>query len=107
MPSPVTYHLPQSTFSHFLAAPSKLWFTILGMLGLAVYPRQIVRVFPSKPGSLALGQGKGRSRIQDEDEADGWQGVEGERREMSVNEWVGENVPSLRGTFTPAWWLPK
>jgi hypothetical protein len=73
------------------------------MVGLAVYPRQIVRVLPSHPGKLVI---KGRSSIHTDDEEDGWDGLE-DGGVRTISQWIGENVPSLRETFSPAWWLPK
>ncbi|BEI82219.1 hypothetical protein CcaverHIS002_0300870 [Cutaneotrichosporon cavernicola] len=53
------------------------------MFKLAVWARQIVRVVPRSPGVIA------RGAVDD------------------VSAWVDKNVPSLKGTFTPSWWLPN
>lgn len=71
----------------------------LDMAGLRVYPRQIVRITPAKPAILKLGQGT--------KQANGSGAVGGATQGKSLTEWISDNVPSLKGTFTPSWWLPK
>lgn len=65
----------------------------MGMLGLAHYARQVVRVRPSHAGLIAL------KRKGDK--------IETEGGKVSVDEWITKNTPSLSGDFTPSWWLPK
>ena len=71
-----------------MSFPFAILHTMANYLHLASYPRQIVNITPKNPAVIVL----------PEKEKD---------REVSVTRWVEENCPSLRGTFTPSWWLPK
>jgi hypothetical protein len=82
-PDPKPFYLPQSVVGKALALPAQILFALLGMLGLATWARQIVRVVPRTAGRIARGASE------------------------DVTAWVDRNVPSLKGSFTPAWWLPK
>ncbi len=79
-----------SLLSQVLSLPGQLLLTLLSMVGLAAWPRQIVRVVPRAPG--VLNYAKSARRV-----AEGY----------TVSRWIADNVPSLKGTFKPAWWLPK
>ncbi|CAK9783619.1 unnamed protein product [Cutaneotrichosporon oleaginosum] len=82
-PTPHSFYLPQGLVGKALALPAQLLFALLGMLGVATWARQIVRVVPRSAGTIA------RDAAED------------------VTAWVDRNVPSLKGTFKPAWWLPN
>lgn len=71
---------------------------LLDMAGLRAYPRQIIRILPAKPAIL---------KLRDGNAADGNTTFSAGGREKSLSEWISDNVPSLKGTFTPSWWLPK
>lgn len=77
--------IPSSFITSLLRLPGQLWFIVLGTLGIASYPRQIVNVTPRAPVELEL--------------------RDGER--VGLAEWVAREVPALKGWFTPSWWLPK
>jgi len=81
-----SFFLPNSWISQFLSVPSQIIFAIAGILGMANYARQIIRIKPKRSGLLQI-QGGGGSE--------------------EVGQWVEENVPSLSGSFKPSWWLPK
>jgi len=81
-----SFFLPNSWISQFLSVPSQIIFAIAGMMGIANYARNIIRIRPKRSGLLKL-RGNG--------------GTE------SVSEWIDDNVPSLSGSFKPSWWLPK
>lgn len=84
------FYLPKTFLGKAAALPAQILFAILGMLGIATWARQIVRVVPRVPGLVAL-------RGQKTEDGEG----------ESVAAWVDRNVPSLKETFTPSWWLPK
>nr|ODN87572.1 anon-23da protein [Cryptococcus depauperatus CBS 7841] len=67
------------------------WFVILASIGMARWERDVVRVIPANPGYVRLRDGVGAEQ----------------GRRIKVNEWVGENVGSLRENFMPAAWLPN
>ena len=71
-----------SFLAHMAALPGSVILTLLSMIGLAAWPRQIVRVWPKNPAALSS-------------------------KEEDVATWISKNVPSLKETFKPAWWLPK
>jgi len=80
------------------------------MMGLAHYARQIVRVRPKVPGTLLLKP----KTLEEENASDAASStVESDAtevasaREVNVDQWITKNTPSLSGTFTPSWWLPK
>lgn len=77
------FYLPSSPIARLLAVPQQFVFAVLGMLGLATYAHQIVRVSAKQSAPMPGG-------------------VKG-----TIDQWISDNVPSLKGTFTPAWWLPK
>lgn len=87
------FYLPRSFWGQLVTLPSQILFMILGAMGLAHYSRQIVRVRSKRSAALEI-----TKKV-------------GERREVArtttVDKWVQDNVPSLDGSFTPAWWLPK
>lgn len=77
--------LPQTLLEQFITLPQQLLFVLLGMLGLASYARQIVRVNAAKPAQIVLK----------------------DKKKEDVAAWINRNTPSLSGTFKPAWWAPK
>lgn len=77
--------LPQTLFEQLITLPQQLLFVLLGMLGLASYARQIVRVNAAKPAEIVLKN----------------------KKKEDVASWINRNTPSLSGTFKPAWWAPK
>jgi hypothetical protein len=86
IPLPIkSFYYPQSTFRSILSLPGQLFFAIAGFLGLAHYARQIVQICPRSPAIVKKRTGAA----------------------VDLNRWVKENVPSLRGSFVPTWWLPK
>lgn len=54
-----------------------------------------MRIVPRKPGVVNL-----RSNL-------GSGGAKAGKGSKSLTEWIDESVPSLKGRFTPAAWLPK
>ncbi|RXK38700.1 hypothetical protein M231_04010 [Tremella mesenterica] len=78
----------------FLSIPSQILFALLGLIGMAQYSRQIVRVTPRDPADIG-------------DDGGDYKAHEGDSAAINVARWVEENVPSLKGTFKPSWWLPK
>ncbi|KAL1412997.1 hypothetical protein Q8F55_000746 [Vanrija albida] len=88
-----SFYLPTSSvLARILALPSQLLFAIMGLVGLAHYARQIVRVRPRNPAPLVRATAVAGN---------------GASKELTVDQWVEDNVPSLKGTFTPSWWLPN
>ena len=81
-----SFFLPNSWIAQFLSVPSQIVFAIAGMMGLANYARNIIRIKPKRSGDLEI-RGNGGSE--------------------PVAEWIEDNVPSIRGSFKPSWWLPK
>ena len=81
-----SFFLPNSWISQFLSVPSQIIFAIAGIMGMANYARQIIRIKPKRSGLLQIRGGGGSEE---------------------VGQWVEENVPSLSGSFKPSWWLPK
>lgn len=96
-PLPIkSFYLPTSSvFARILALPSQLLFAIMGLVGLAHYARQIVRVRPRTSAPLVRSAAAAAAA------------KETSSAELTVDQWVEDNVPSLKGTFTPSWWLPK
>lgn len=90
LPPTKPFYLPQTLVGKALALPAQILFAVLGMLGLATWARQIVRVVPRQAAKIVIG-------------GDG----EGAGREVNLASWIDQNVPSLKGTFKPSWWLPK
>jgi hypothetical protein len=82
--------------SQVLALPSQILFALLGMLGLAHYARQIVRVRPRVAGTVALKASEA-----------GVAAESGAGKIVDVDAWITQNTPSLSGSYTPSWWLPK
>lgn len=62
---------------------------------MARWARDVVRIVPRKPGVVSL-----RSNL-------GSGGAKAGKGSKSLTEWIDESVPSLKGRFTPAAWLPK
>jgi len=81
-----SFFLPNSWISQFLSVPAQIVFAIAGMMGLANYARNIIRIRPQRSGALEI-RGNGGSE--------------------PVAEWIEDNVPSISGSFKPSWWLPK
>ncbi|WVQ80965.1 hypothetical protein IAT38_003072 [Cryptococcus sp. DSM 104549] len=90
--------------SHFLASHLT---ALLGLMGLAHYTRDIVKILPNKPGvvRVRVNPATGRATGTPGDDVKETTGEQVEER--SVVEWVTDSVPSLKGTFTPASWLPN
>lgn len=89
-----SFYLPLSTLKYVLTIPSQLFFLISGMAGFAHFPRQIVNVHSRFPALIDI---KGKGKVEKGKES----------IKLNLNEWIGENVPSLKGVFTPTWYLPK
>jgi hypothetical protein len=111
-------YLPQGLVSYVLSLPSQILFAILGMLGLAHYARQIVRVRPRSPGTVMLRANKAESNGTANSSAGAatetatGTGTETEAGteeggQVDVDAWIMRNTPSLSGSYTPSWWLPK
>ena len=79
------FFLPRGWFHGLLTLPAQIWFAISGLLGIAQYARQVVRVPPARSSAL----------------------IKTSRGKVGLAEWVDKEVPSLKGTFLPTWWLPK
>ncbi|WVR03567.1 hypothetical protein IAU60_000559 [Kwoniella sp. DSM 27419] len=88
-PNPFAFKLWQ-----LITFPSQLLFALAGMVGMAHYARQIVNIVPSKPAYIRLKRAVGS--VGD---------VQG--KEVRVDQWIAENVKSLRGVFRPSWWAPN
>lgn len=84
------FYLPGSWWAQLFTVPQQIIFALAGLLGMANYARQIVRIAPKRPGLLKV-----RSR------------PDGEGEQQDVGQWINENVPSLKKSFKPSWWLPK
>ena len=82
------FYLPGSWLSQLLSVPQQLIFALAGLMGIANFARQIVKIKPRQAGAVKVKKGDQETRT-------------------SVNEWIDTNVPSLKGSFTPSWWLPK
>lgn len=82
-----------SLLAQIASLPGTILLTLLSMMGLAAFPRQIVKVMPRRPAVLNI-----RSRAK---------GSKGQSGEETLSSWMKTNVPSLGDVFTPAWWLPK
>ncbi|WWC85872.1 uncharacterized protein L201_000739 [Kwoniella dendrophila CBS 6074] len=80
----------------FLTFPSQFFFALAGLMGIANYVRQIVKIIPTKPATICLSQ-KGVSNSNNNDR----------RRTVKVDQWIKENVKSLEGVFKPSWWAPN
>jgi hypothetical protein len=102
-------------FYSALALSGSTLLTILSLVGLASWSRQIVKVVPSKPARLTLRNGIAPRREPGGGDlhnvngqpSDVSQEVGHDKEGVSLAEWVGRNVGSLKGTFRPSWWLPK
>jgi len=79
------FYIPRNPLQALLALPGQILFAITGLFGFAQYARQIVRIIPRQPGRVVLR----------------------DKSEEGLAEWVERNLRSLRGGFTPTWWLPK
>ena len=76
------------------------------VMGMLIHSSQIVRVYPRSPARLRILTTAAPNGVEEEgpgseDESDDVKGG------IGLSQWVDENVPSLHGTFTPTWWLPK
>ncbi|KAL7418672.1 hypothetical protein Q5752_006355 [Cryptotrichosporon argae] len=111
------FYFARSAHASVLSLPAQVLFALAGLVGLAHYARAIVRAAPRRPGVVHVrawegdgvdgepsegGSGGEASEVESEVDEDKLGG-----RSTSVNRWIDENVPSLKGAFTPAWWLPK
>lgn len=99
-----------------LALSGSTLLTILSLVGLASWSRQIVKVVPTAPALLTLNndvirasrQPQVRQRCEVVKEVEGEQSPgQGDGAALNVAQWVVRSVPSLSGTFKPSWWLPK
>jgi hypothetical protein len=93
------FYVSKNPFQALWHLPAQIFFAITGFLGLAQYARQIVRVAPRLPAALAVRTGYASRANSTADATD--------TKEVTLSEWVDENVGSLRGVFKPTWWLPK
>lgn len=84
------FYLPSSWWAQLFSVPQQIVFALAGLFGMANFARQIVRVTPKRPGYLKLRGGRG-----------------GEGEQQDVAQWINANVPSLRESFNPSWWIPK
>ncbi|ODN79060.1 anon-23da protein [Cryptococcus wingfieldii CBS 7118] len=83
------------TLGLLLAAFRDGAYSFFGFLNMVRWSSDIVKVVPGKPGLVDFAR---KNNV-----LGGERGAKG----VTVNEWVEENVPSLKGTFTPAAWLPN
>ncbi|WVF65970.1 hypothetical protein IAT40_000708 [Kwoniella sp. CBS 6097] len=84
-----------SRFWDFITFPSQLLFALAGMIGMAHYARQIVKIVPSNPARIMLRQNSiGTKENQS-------------RKEVRVDQWISDNVSSLKDVFRPSWWAPN
>ncbi|KAK8845607.1 hypothetical protein IAR55_006323 [Kwoniella newhampshirensis] len=81
-------------FEPLLAPLTAALFFLGGCIGMASYARQIVKILPTQPGLLRIRNGSAS-------------GKEIGTEERSLTDWIRENVPSLKGVFRPAHWLPN
>ncbi|WVQ76121.1 hypothetical protein IAR50_005764 [Cryptococcus sp. DSM 104548] len=81
------------TLGFFFAAFRDGAYSFFGFINMVRWSSDIVKIVPSKPALVALSR-----RVA---------GKSGERKGVTVNQWVEENVTSLKGNFTPAAWLPN
>ncbi|KIR31098.1 anon-23da protein [Cryptococcus deuterogattii MMRL2647] len=89
--SAIYYYTLGALFSNI----SNSVYSLVGSLGMARWARDIVRIVPRNPGVVNL-----RSNL-------GSGGAKGGKGSKSLTEWIDESVPSLKGRFTPAAWLPN
>ena len=94
-----SFYVSKNPFQALWHLPAQIFFAITGVLGLAQYARQIVRVVPKLPAALAVR----RAQNNGSDSGVG----DATSKDVSLGQWVDENVGSLRGVFRPTWWLPK
>ena len=102
------YSPSTSPWGFITSVVSQLVFAITGMLGLAQYAREIVKVYPTNPASLQIrdldqSQPTGPDVLEDGHHPSSGQ----EHGEISLRRWIENHVPSLKETFKPTWWLPK
>lgn len=83
------FYLPSSWWAQLFSVPQQIIFALAGLIGMASYARQIIRVTPKRAGLLQLRSGGGQQDQQ------------------RVDEWIEDNVPSLWGSYKPSWWIPK
>lgn len=83
------FYLPSSWWTQLFSVPQQILFALAGLVGMASYARQIIRVTPKRAGLLQLRTGGGQ------------------RDEQRVDEWIEDNVPSLWESYKPSWWIPK
>lgn len=88
-----------SLLAQIASLPGTIILTLLSMVGLAAWPRQVVRVMPRLAAHIRMRTSKGDGKLSN--------GHGGGEEGQTVSRWISENVPSLKGTFRPAWWLPK
>jgi hypothetical protein len=84
-----SFYLPSSWWSQLFTVPQQIVFALAGLIGMASYARQIIRVTPKRAGLLQLRNGGGQMDQQ------------------RVDEWIEDNVPSLWESYKPSWWIPK
>ncbi|OCF36347.1 anon-23da protein [Kwoniella heveanensis BCC8398] len=84
-----------SRFWDFITFPSQLLFALAGMIGMAHYARQIVKIAPTNPARIRLAR---RSDETEESQPEA---------EARVDQWIADNVKSLKDVFRPSWWAPN
>lgn len=89
-----------------LALPGTILLSLLSMVGLASWPRQIVRVVPKSSVKLASHTGFRGGRLDGSGKGENSATI-GTGKHPILADWVTNSVPSLKGTFKPSWWLPK
>lgn len=83
------FYLPSSWWDQLFSVPQQIVFALAGLIGMASYARQIIRVTPKRAGLLSLRNGGGQ------------------REQQRVDEWIEDNVSSLWESYKPSWWIPK
>lgn len=83
------FYLPSSWWAQLFSVPQQIVFALAGLIGMASYARQIIRVTPKRAGLLQLQSGGGQQDQQ------------------RVDEWIEDNLPSLWESYKPSWWIPK
>lgn len=82
------FYLPASWWEQLFSVPQQIVFALAGLIGMASFARQIIRVTPKRAGLLTLRNG-------------------GRGEQQRVDEWIEDNVPSLWESYKPSWWIPK
>lgn len=77
------------------------------MVGLAPRAGQVVHVLPTRAVSLAV-RGTNAGKLNENGTSNGHVDGSSEKRGMEpLGKFILERCPSLRGTFTPSWWIRR